>query len=418
MPVVRTLIPKRLTLIKHTWQNKSGASFAYRARIWQDKLKKKVEITLNARDESDACQEAFEVFSKHAGDISQGKDITKRRQKLTYHIENFTKHETSRVRLKQITPKRLEVIKHNLKSLAIFSTLHKNPSLDDLSSLYDAQFLEWRSQHKAKITGKLLSNRYLNSELTAHKQFFGWLIKNNLCNRPIQTEALKVERANLPFPKKYYRKLLTVSQQEISDAKNSRIAWELMNYRTVILLMNGIGCRVVETKNMKWSDLTKRNNQTELYIHGKNKERTIQIPERIAGYLENLRDFKKKYGSDFWDEERCPYIFSSWKSPKTSNQYDARSRRRWMKSAGVPSPEDYELVCFRHKFITDALNNGVHSLAVAQYTGTSQKMIEDTYSGLVSNEIFNLVFKNAPTESLSSKKTPQWLEKLLETEEV
>lgn len=53
---------------------------------------------------------------------------------------------------------------------------------------------------------------------------------------------------------------------------------------------------------------------------------------RIAGYLDDLRIFKIKFGKDFRTEEKCPYIFSAWKSAKTSNQYDARSR--WMKKAG------------------------------------------------------------------------------------
>ena len=83
-----------------------------------------------------------------------------------------------------------------------------------------------------------------------------------------------------------------------------------------------------------------------------------------------------------------------------------------MKDASVETPEDWELVCFRHKFITDALNNGVHSLAVANYTGTSQQMIEKTYSGLVAGDIYNLVFKNASNDSLS-RNAPKWLNKLL-----
>jgi len=420
MAVVRQLIPKRLTLIKRTWTNKTGhASYAYRARIWQDQIKKNVEITLKSRDESDACQEAFEVFSKHASDISEGKDIANRRKKLPFYTEKFLEHTRDRVELSEITAKRGEVIGHNLKSLIEFSNLHKSPDLDRLSALYDNNFMKWRAKHKAKITKKQLSKRYLNSELVAHKQFFNWAIKEGFSNRPIQQETLKLKRANVPFPKEHYMKLLSVALKELEEAPNRRIKWEIMNYRTLILLMNGIGCRVVETKNLKWSDIKKKKDhktgkqRTELYIHGKDKERTIRIPERVAGYLEDLRKFKKKFGHDFWSEEKCPHIFSSWRSPKTSNQYDARMRRRWMKKAGVKNPEDYEFVCFRHKFITDSLNNEVHSLAVAQYTGTSQRMIEKTYSGLVSNQIYSLVFKNAPEQSLS-RNASKWFERLMD----
>lgn len=413
MAVVRNLIPKRLTLIRYTYKTKSGGGFAYRARIWQPILKKSAEITLKSKDEQNASAEAFEVYAKHANDVEKGRDIGSRRKKLSVYVETFLEHEEGRAQLKQITHKRVEVVRHNLKSLSKFSELHKNPSLDQLSSLYDAKFILWRSKQKAQITGKPLSNRYLNSELSAHRQFFNWAVKQNYCVRPLQTSDLKTERANLPFPQKHYQKLLSVARKEIEKTKNVRIKWNLMTYRTLLMLMNSIGCRVVETKNMKWSDLVSSKKGTELKISGKGKERVIQIPDRVAGHLLDLKKFKETYGKSFgWDESIYPFIFSGWKSEKPTKQYDAGIRRRWMKEAGVEKPEDWELVCFRHKFITDTLNNGVHSLAVANYTGTSQQMIEKTYSGLVAGDIYNLVFKNASNESLS-RNEPKWLEKLL-----
>jgi|TARA_B110000908_G_C9850039_1_gene269479 hypothetical protein len=54
-----------------------------------------------------------------------------------------------------------------------------------------------------------------------------------------------------------------------------------------------------------------------------------------------------------------------------------------MTATGIPKPNDYELIRFRHNFITDALNNGAHSATIASYYDTSQQMLEDTYSGLM-----------------------------------
>ena len=59
-------------------------------------------------------------------------------------------------------------------------------------------------------------------------------------------------------------------------------------------------------------------------------------------------------------------------------------------------------------FMFDA-NLSAHSLVVAKYTGTSQAMIEKTYEGLVSGDVFNLVFKNAPIAALQKKRAPKWL---------
>ena len=129
----------------------------------------------------------------------------------------------------------------------------------------------------------------------------------------------------------------------------------------------------------------------------------------MVGHLNDLRDFKRKNGDGWWDEKEHAYIFSTYKSPLPAKHFDAGVRRRWIEKAGVPNPRDYEYVCFRHKFITESLNAGAHSLVVAKYTGTSQAMIEKTYEGLVSGDVFNLVFKNAPSAALAKKESPKWL---------
>jgi site-specific recombinase XerD len=329
---------------------------------------------------------------------------------------DFLDYQRTRASLKQITDKRVVVLDHYLKSLIDFSKLNKNPQLDDLSKLHDQKYLVWRSKAKAKLTRKTISIRTLNSEVGAHRQFFAWAISNNLCSRPLVSKDLKTQRSNNPFPSDYYRKFLAVGQKEITDAKSAKIKFDLMNYRTVCMVMNSIGCRVTEIKNMKWSDLVYRKNRTEIYIHGKSKERTIQIPERVVGHLENLKIFKQKMGDAFeWNETDYPFIFSTYKSKTVSISFSNKTRKRWAQKIGLEG--DYSLVCFRHKFITDALNNGVHSLSVANYTGTSQAMIERTYSGLVTSDIFNLVFKNAPEESLK-KQSPDWVNRLVGDEKI
>ena len=63
MSVVRTLIPKKLALLRRGWERKDGSlKTVYRARIWQSKVKRNAEITLNATDEAGACEEAFGVW--------------------------------------------------------------------------------------------------------------------------------------------------------------------------------------------------------------------------------------------------------------------------------------------------------------------------------------------------------------------
>lgn len=410
MSVVRTLIPKKLALLRREWERKDGSlKTVYRARIWQSKVKRNAEVTLSATDEASACEEAFGVWSKYAKDIEEGRDIGSKHRYITHFVNEFMAFQNQRATDGQITPERAKVIEYSLVALQKFWNEEGKPSIDELARLVEVKWQVWRSKHKAQKTGKPLSARFRNNEMSCVSQFFGWCEDNRYCSRVPKYEPLKLKRANEPYPAKFYNSLLAVSRKEIQGEKNVKHRWNWMNYRYVMILMNGIGCRVVEVKNMKWEDLSTSKQGTHLYIHGKDKERTIQLPERVAGHLNDLRDFKRKNGDGWWDEKEHAYIFSTYKSPLPAKHFDAGVRRRWMEKAGVPNPRDYEYVCFRHKFITESLNAGAHSLVVAKYTGTSQAMIEKTYEGLVSGDVFNLVFKNAPSAALAKKESPKWL---------
>ena len=412
MPVVKKLIPKRLTLIKRVWKTSSGTAWSYRARIYVPKVDKYLELALTSRDENEAITEAIEVYSGHSKDINEGRDPSQRRTGLADHINAFNEYQESRVFTNSITERRFIVLKHNLKSLLEFAKINKNPPLDDLAKIHDSKFIAWRSKAKTRLTKTKLTNRTLNTEIQAHRQFFNWALDENLSTRTLKGKSLPTKRSNKPFPKEFYRKFLAVGKREIEESKNPRTKFELMNYRTIVMVMNGLGCRVTEIKNLKWSDIKMVKNGIQIYLHGKNKERTIQIPERVYGHLKNLRKVKTSMGASFgWNEDDYPYVFSSYKSKTVSQSFSSSTRRRWAKKIGLEG--DYDLVCFRHKFITDALNNGVHSLSVAKYTGTSQAMIERTYSGLVTGDVYNLVFEKAPKESLAQNK-PVWIDKLVQ----
>ena len=116
-----------------------------------------------------------------------------------------------------------------------------------------------------------------------------------------------------------------------------------------------------------------------------------------------------KTGDNIEDYE---YVFSSWKMKPTPNQFDSAGRRRWYELAGIDT-KDYPLVCFRHKFISDALRNGTHALQIAFYTGTSVKMIQQTYGKITPPDLFEQVFASAPDESLRRKDTSKWFNDLL-----
>jgi len=409
--IIDHLIPKKLALVERIWtkDDESISTLTYMARMWQPEHKRYAFIKLEGTSVRSAKTECYETWTKHAVDINEGRDIGKINRNLQTFIGEFVETQNSRARDKQITQQRADCVKHHLVCLKDFWLERDKPTLDELSRLYELHWQNWRSPQRAQKTGKIISARTRNNETNSHKQFFRWCERMRYCSRVPEMETLKVERTNSPFPQEYYQKLLACTREDVKTAFNPRIRWELMNYRYVILLMSGIGCRVLECKNLRWKDIDVRKNGVYLYIHGKGKERTIRIPDRVYGHLMDLRKFKEENFKDY-NSTDFPKVFNTWKSPKATNHYNGDVRRRWMAETGMPDPNDYELVCFRHKFITDALNNGAHSLTIATYCGTSQLMIEKTYSGLVAAQVYDLVFKNTPEEALERKKTPKWLD--------
>jgi len=414
---IADLIPKKLALIKRSWSLKDGSTTTvYRARLWQPKVKRYTVITLDASNESAASQEAVMVFAKHSQDIEQGRDIGSVHRKLDHFISQFLEFQTARANDGQITSKRVDVLRHSLASLVRFYEEEKRPTLDELARLYSSKWNLFRSGDKVKITGKPLTVRFRNNEINVHKMFFRWCVDMRYSSVVPTLETLKVQRTNAPFPKEYYQKLLAVSRKEVQEAKSSRHRWELMNLRYVILLMSGIGCRVTETRQLRWSDISTRGDKSFIYLRGKDKERTIRLPDRVYGHLQDLRKFKESLCDDYVPEN-FPYVFNSWKSKTPAAFYDGGIRKRWMEKTGLENYRNYELVCFRHKFITEALNSGAHSLTIAKYCGTSVSMIEKTYEGLVDTQIYDLVFKNVPDDALTRNETPQWLEQFSAQEE-
>ena len=170
------------------------------------------------------------------------------------------------------------MIEYSLVALQKFWNEEGKPSIDELARLVEVKWQVWRSKHKAQKMGKPLSARFRNNELSCISQFFGWCEDNRYCSRVPKYEPLKLKRANEPFPAKFYNSLLAVSRKEIQGETNVKHRWNWMNYRYVMILMNGIGCRVVEVKNMKWEDLSTSKQGTYLYIHGRIRSEPSSCP--------------------------------------------------------------------------------------------------------------------------------------------
>ena len=415
--VVREILPKRLKLVVREWTNSNGTETRkYRARIYSPAKEKYNFFTLNAETEPNAIDEALELYTSLADDIKNKLPIGGDAKKLEFYITMFMDHMETRAKNGKIVPKRVVVVRQLLRSLEKFAVEHKNPSITKLPRLYEDKFEEWRDKSLTRLTARPLTARSRNNEVSCHKQFFGYLQDRDIVSMVPKMNSMKVDADVIPFPGEKYNALLAVSRREIESCTHARRQWSWMCVRHIIMLMNGIGCRVTEVRNLRWDNLIDRSGEKRLFLQGKAKRRDIKISDRVWNSLQELREYKKVKGH-YWgyNEEDYPFVFASWKLKEIKSQFDNWGRRRWYEEIGL-DPVKYQLGCFRHKFISDALKKGVPALVIARYCGTSIQMIQQTYGKYTPSDLFDQVFEGASAESLMGRGKSQWFDNLLTQE--
>ena len=89
--VIEHIIPKKLALIDRVWTNadQSKTTQTYMARLWQPAVKRYSFVKLESTSIHNAKQECFEHWTKHAGDIKEGRDIGSHHRKLRTFIDEF-----------------------------------------------------------------------------------------------------------------------------------------------------------------------------------------------------------------------------------------------------------------------------------------------------------------------------------------
>ena len=415
--VVREILPKRLKLVVREWTNANGTSSKkYRARIYSTAKEKYNYFTLTAETEVNAIDEALTLYTSMADDIKNKLPIGGDAKQLDVYVDMFMQHMEIRAKNGKIVPKRVVVVRQLLRSLEKFGEAYKNPTITKLPSLYEKEFEEWRDKSLTRLTARPLTARSRNNEVNCHKQFFGFLQERDIVSRVPRMNQMKVEADVTPFPDDKYNALLSVSRREIENSTHARRQWSWMCVRHIIMLMNGIGCRVTEVRNLKWSDLSDRNNEKRIFLHGKSKRRDIVVSERAWNSLQELREYKRVKGHYWgWNEDDYPYVFASWKLKELKSQFDNWGRRKWYEEIGL-DPVKYQLGCFRHKFISNALKEGVPALQIATYCGTSVQMIQQTYGRFTPSNLFAQVFEGTPPEALQGRGKSQWFERLIEQE--
>jgi integrase len=412
--VVANILPD-LAVVVRQWELASGkVGQSYRARIYYKGKRKYVYFTLESSSERKAVTEALDLYRSKLNALDKGLPIGRDAKKLEHYISMFMNYMEIRYKNGKITKHRVAVVRQLLKSLEKFAAEKNNPLITDLPQIYEDKFEEWRDKSLTRLTARPLTATSRNNEVNAHKQFFGFLRDREIVGKVPLMNLQKVVSDVIPFPAEKYNALMAHVRKEIESCKNPKTQWNWMTMRHIIMLMYGTGCRVSEIRNLKWTDIYQDGKEKRIHLQGKNKERDIVISDRIWGTLQDLRAYRSIKGKGWgWNEVDYPFVFSSWKLVELKAQFDSRGRREWYQAIGL-DPHRYQLGCFRHRFISSALKQGVPALQIAFYCGTSVAMIQRTYGKFTPKNLFDQVFINAPEESLAGKGRSQWMERLID----
>ena len=197
------------------------------------------------------------------------------------------------------------------------------------------------------------------------------------------------------FTVEEYKKLYQYMRKWVKEARegNERAVRDLL--RDYVLILANTGIRAgTEAMNLKWQHITivKQDGQEylTLNIKGKTKKmRAIQVPHRVAVYLQRIQmrddEIKDMSFYELIEAGVDKYVFRVNGKDMTSNF--GKIFKRLLEAAGLlvdrRSGKDRTLYCLRHYYATLRITIGDISTAqIADYMGTSEKMIQEHYKHL------------------------------------
>jgi len=263
------------------------------------------------------------------------------------------------------------------------------------------RFSIWRSEQMQTTPSQSAINTH-NSAL--NRVFDEALIRGFITKSQVphlENKGLTSERRD-DFTVEEYKKLYQYMRKWVKEARegNERAVRDLL--RDYVLILANTGMRAgTEAMNLKWQHITivKQDGQEylTLNIKGKTKKmRAIQVPHRVAVYLQRIqmRDEELKHMSfyELIEASVDKYVFRVNGKDMTSNF--GKIFKRLLEAAGLlvdrRSGKDRTLYCLRHYYATLRITIGDISTAqIADYMGTSEKMIQEHYKHLNLQRIAN-----------------------------
>jgi integrase len=238
----------------------------------------------------------------------------------------------------------------------------------------------WRQKNGKGRNGRV-SDASIRSEMSVFRSVMVYAAKKKyISTAQIFEGKLPTAKARREeFTPEEYRKLHTYARSWIKEASKPSSIW----YRTVtynfILIMANTGMRPPEAKNLRWRDLSVREDKqgrklVVLKVRGKDKFRDLVAAGNVAEYFERIRAISKAAGDD-------DFVFTTVTGKRTLNLYKSLIALV-LKDSGLlfsSSGSRRSTYCFRHTYATFRLSEGVDVYFLAKQMGTSVQMIEKHY---------------------------------------
>lgn len=183
-------------------------------------------------------------------------------------------------------PKTLETYQQSLQPFLRFLNEKKLYDIKDIERQHITNYLAKR------IDKDSISKNTAQHELTILRQFFKWLIKENLIdNNPTQTQKIKHTTRALPtlLDVDILQQLL---EQSVPDEPRQQVLWQ--RDKAMLELLYGCGLRVSELIGLNLADID--NAQKMLRILGKGKKiRLVPLGSKAWQALQDYLPFRQKW---------------------------------------------------------------------------------------------------------------------------
>lgn len=255
-------------------------------------------------------------------------------------------------------------------------------SLDDLQKLEVRDFRRFISVRSVQQIEK----SSLSRELSAIKNFYKWLSRENLAKNP----AISV--ISSPRKAKIIPKALDVddSFEVIIESKNMALnEWQGLRDRAILTLLYGCGLRISEALNLNVGDINEKSES--LRIKGKgNKERIVPllpiIWKNVAAYL-----------------QKCPYemrigepLFLGARGERITARVVQRQVQKLRLYLGLP--DTFTPHALRHSFATQLLEQGTDLRSIQELLGHSSLMTTQRYTDVKTETLQKEYHKAHPLE--------------------